>query len=173
MNWNSTLNASTKPMKRSRIAPVSKKRLDRKREAIERYRDCHGIAFDEVRGYMEKHFGLKCSDWPTIKRIDDPLVLQHMHSWFDSEAICWGCGKVIIGVYPPLEAHHIEGGTKGRSDEFCNLAMICSNCHVDVHASTIPKGKVLFLKWSQDRQHTDWIRMTLLRGHYLPELITP
>lgn len=129
----------------------------------ERYRDCHGIAFDEYRMCLPDDV----REWPQIKRVQDWEVEKKMHQWFGS---CWNCGDGSFHL--PLECHHIIGGTKGRSDELCNIAMLGQSCHANANTNKLPMGRVLFLKWEWDRLHTDWVRIALLHRKHLPDLIT-
>ena len=137
----------------------------------ERYRDSRGLAFDEVRAYVEIHFGMRPSEWPRIKEVKDPDVCSRMHDLFCE---CWNCGgEGGYGTFRRIEVHHICGGTKGRNDEPCNTAMLCNlpRCHPSANTSELPIGRVLFLKWKHDRQNCDWVRLTLLNRKFLPELI--
>jgi len=80
------------------------------------------------------------------------------------------CGRRPVGSgLDRLELHHVIGGTKGRSDERTNLIMLCRDCHEQV--ATAGLGAILGMKWSIDRQGTDWVRLAVLRRSFLPDLI--
>lgn len=94
---------------------VSKTRVARAKRLTEQYADCHGIPFDEYRFHLPD----LVSDWPKVVRVDDHEVERQMHEWFGS---CWNCGDGSFCM--PLQSHHIIGGTKGRSDEYCNISVL-------------------------------------------------
>lgn len=146
---------------------ISKSRVAKAKRLTERYADCHGIPFDEYRLWLPE----KVSDWLQVQRVDDGCVCFAMHLDYQ---YCWACEAINGGVtdFNPIEAHHIVGGTKGRSDEFCNVAMLCRYCHKIANTDSLPFGRILFLKWKHDRQHCDWVRLALLRRQHLPDLIT-
>lgn len=133
-----------------------------------RHADSHGIGFWEVR--HELWLPERVSDWHKIRRVVNPDVLDAMHRWHGPWDDCWYCGK---RPRAPLEAHHITGGSKGRSDEFCNLVMLCNNCHKLVQSNVALLPHVLFIKWRHDREHADWVRLNLLHGRWLPDLSFP
>ncbi len=152
--WNGTWKMTTLRKIKTKIRRVSKKRA-----RVANYPDCHGIDFDEVR----LHLPARVADWPTVVRVKDPAICRAMHEWFRG---CWNCG------WSRVEAHHIAGGTKGRSDEFCNIAMLCGACHPKANTAELPMGRILYLKWKFDKPHTDWVRLSLLANRFLPDLIT-
>lgn len=124
----------------------------------ELYRDCHGVAFSDVLYLIGDR-----DRWPKIRRVKNPAVCAFMHDqWF----YCWNCGGT-----DKVEAHHEFAGSRGKSDELCAMIMLCRECHGDVHTTKLPLGRLLWLKWSFDPMHTDWIRCTLLRGSFLPDLL--
>ena len=121
------------------------------------YRDCHGVDFDDVRYIL----GEDRNKWPKVVRVIDPAVCKLIHQlWL----YCWNCRDNGI------EAHHEFAGSAGKTDELCAMFALCSECHGNVHTPKLPLGRMLFLKWKFDRMHTDWVRATLLRGSFLPEL---
>jgi hypothetical protein len=122
------------------------------------YRDCHGVDFDDVRYIL----GEDRSKWPKVVRVIDPDVCRIMH---ELHSECWKSGV------PNPQAHHEFAGSAGKSDEFCAIFMLSNYWHSWVHSERFPLGEQLYLKWLHDRCHVDWVRMTLLRGSFLPELI--
>jgi hypothetical protein len=89
---------------------------------------------------------------------------------------CWSCGWPACANFSTelrtIELHHVFAGTVGRSDEFTNCAMLCSDCHRKVNTPELPTGRILYLCWKFNRQHLSWVRMALLARHHLPDLIT-
>jgi hypothetical protein len=135
-----------------------------------RFPDCHGICLDEVPMFLPP----RVADWPRAVRVDDIRVLEVMHGLFHA---CWNCGtaRLLMPYGYRLQAHHIAGGyTKGRSDEMCNIAMLCSQegCHPSVGGENaiLPIQRVLYLKWKFDRIHTDWRRLSLLLNRRIDHL---
>lgn len=130
----------------------------------EQWADCHGIPFDEYRLWLPE----KCSDWRQVVRVKNDSVERLMHEWH------WTCWNLDAWhpAYSKVEAHHIAAGTKGRADEFTNIAMFCAECHSNVNTDRLPMGRVLYLKWKHDRAHVDWVRLALLHRKHLPDLIT-
>ncbi len=151
-------------MKRSRLKPISPKRDERADAAKEFYEDCHGVRFHEVRGVWVPE---RVSDWPSVRYVTSTDVLDDFYS-MNSEDPCWyGCGH-YRGFDGSFEIHHIM--TRGRSDEQTNLFWICRKCHTEIQSQRDLLGRVLYLKWTHDREHTNWQRLTLLHGRHLPEL---
>ncbi len=139
----------------------------RKKQA-EHYRDCRGLAFDDVRAYMQKHHGFRVADWQSIKTVDDSTIGQIAHQLW---GFCWNTECNARQPWNKIEFHHIIGGAR-RSDELCNVCMLCTACHEIVKTDVLPQGRILFLKWREDRQHCDWERLSLLSKKFLPDLIT-
>lgn len=141
-----------------------------KREQKERYLDCHGVAFDEVRLIL----GEDRSQWPKpIVRVLDDSIERTMHEWFNE---CWNCGSPS-GWNCSVQTHHSTGGTKGRSDEFTNICMLCEQfgvegCHKKANTAELPFGRILFLMWKHNKRMVSWSRLTILHGRFLPDLIT-
>jgi hypothetical protein len=149
---------------------TSPRRQQRARVLLNQYPDAHGILFAEHHLWLPA----KVSDWPQVWRVDDPVVCQTMHKMFQ---FCWACGNFYKydcdrGYYNRREIHHITGGIKGRSDEMCNVSVLCTECHKNANTAKLPIGRILFLKWREDRQHCDWVRLALLARRFLPDLIT-
>lgn len=135
-------------------------RLKPQSEATERYRDSKGIALDQVALWLPP----RVSDWPAVKRVKDVVICAKMHEWFKE---CWWCGY-RSGWNTRIEAHHLAAGySNGRSDEYCNIAMLCSECHAKVKTPQLSQSRLLRLKWEYDRQHTDWVRLCLLARKFL------
>jgi hypothetical protein len=156
-------------MKRTPLTRKAKHGLD-----LSRFPDSKGIYFDEVRAEVQKRYGMKVSDWDQIRVVEDPEICKRMHAMFGE---CWNCGR--REPWNKIDAHHIAGSSH-RSDELCNIAMLCGvvwngeaeSCHSNVKTSKLPQGRILFLKWKYDRQNTDWVRLTLLGRKFLDDLIT-
>ena len=123
--------------------------------------DAHGVDLSQVREFITAPTRL----WPKIVVVKNPDVLSSFRSdlWLPFE--CWLCEQ-----QPYSDVHHIFGGTKGRSDEFCNLFRICRECHEKAQSSRSLLPLVLAKKAKCDRMHTDWIRMTYLHRSFLPEI---
>ena len=126
------------------------------------YRDHDGVPFAEYRTLLPA----SSHDFGKIKIIKDREVLEWFHRTFH---VCFVCGRKRREI--KLEAHHIFGGSKGRSDEATNLAMLCYPCHENVNTRYLPLGMLLWRKWLHDKENTSWPRMALLRRSFLPELI--
>ncbi len=130
------------------------------------YLDCNGIPFTEYR----KHLPKLASDFPRPKRVKDAELLRYYHGEHDR---CQVCGRMPYwGVQ--LECHHITGGSKGRSDERTNIIMLCNGwqgCHNRVQSSVALFGDVLWWKWKSTPEEVDWVRLALLHGSFLPDLI--
>lgn len=133
-----------------------------------KYRDCNNIPFSQYR----EHLPLKLFYWPRMNCVKSPALLRELHEEWD---FCHNCSrKAAPGVY--LHLHHIFGGMAGRSDERCNLICLHSTgpdqgCHAEAHGGSLPLGRVLYLKWLHDPTGVDWVRLAVLRGSFLPELI--
>ncbi len=87
---------------------------------------------------------------------------------FHSEFMeCASCGFFDGKRVPPfrLQAHHIFGKAR-RFDLRCNLLMLCEACHANVYGNL---EVVLWLKWAVDRDGTEWEKLTIIRGSFLPE----
>lgn len=147
--------------------PTERKRSTGKR--VERYADSTGLEFEDVRAYMETHFGLRTADWPTAVRVDDPKVCVLMHGLFHQ---CWECQIGYSGAQwdRRIEAHHLCAGIKGRSDELTAIAMLCAKCH-RTGTKEVPLARCLYLKHKFDKQHLSWVRLSLLNKQFLPDLI--
>jgi len=126
--------------------------------ASERYQDAHGVYFDEVRLIL----GEDRDRWPAVRRVTNPRVLEMFH---EQHGWCWKS----MTLHP--EAHHMASGfTRGKSDELCALAALSREWHSVVNTEALPLGHLLYLKWDNDRENCDWVRLTLLFNYFLPEL---
>ena len=133
---------------------------------MQTYIDGNGVAFADHRLHLPK---LAKDFWPPChQRI--PRVLEEFHATWDH---CFACGRPRKHVRR-LEAHHIIGGIKGRSDEPCNLMMLCEDwehsCHRQANSVLLPKGVLLWRKWSVDPENTDWVRLAILHRQFLPDI---
>jgi hypothetical protein len=142
----------------SYLLPRSKDRKRRDSDVAKLHQDGWAMGFDEVRLWLPS----RVSDWPIVHRLDFP----HSREFYRIAGECWWCGK-----FRHCEAHHITGGTKGRCDTFTNLFRVCRPCHEEVQSNVDLLGRVLFLKWENDRINTNWLRLNLLAGYWLPDLI--
>lgn len=145
----------TKGLKRSRLNRVSKtKRIARMVKAKERYADCHGICFDEIR----MHLPDRVSAWPQYAIVDSNSFLE-LYRWFCRP--CYLCRR-----YRQLEPHHLVGGSRGRSDDPCNLIAVCRECHNEVQSSVDDYQRCWRAKWEYDRDHCDWRSLVVLLGRW-------
>lgn len=141
-------------MKRSskkRIRPlrrVSPKRAERRIKAKLRFADAHGVCFDELTHAML---------WPVVHRVDSQEVLDE----YRFNPICFWCERRFVVA---LDAHHIVGGSAGRSDEKCNLMSLCRECHSRLQSDSSKQPKMLGQKWKHDRWNCDWRRLCELAG---------
>ena len=129
------------------------------------YPDAHGLTMQEARWHLEKHYGYKTSDWPTVTPVKDPKICTNMHEQFH---YCWNC-EIRESLYVPgqnLECHHLIG-KHCRSDEYTNIVMLCRVCHENVKTKELSMERLLWLKWRWDRQHTSWVRLCLLARRFL------
>jgi hypothetical protein len=107
----------------------------------------------------------------------DPRVLQAYAATHDRCACCWLPKRAQrFGWW--LELHHIIGGKGGRSDELCNLLMLCTRCHMICEGAkfkqengepfpTITFGMILALKCEADPDQFDLTRIAqLYRPNY-------
>ena len=130
---------------------------------MNRYVDGKGIGFNHYR----EHLPARAADFPKPGRIRNPDVMSEFHQW----DFCFVTGVKYGGFKVKLEAHQRFAGTAGRSDELCNLIMLERATHENVKTEACPLGLLLWRKWLLDRENTDWVRLALLRGSFLPDLI--
>jgi len=120
--------------------------------ATERYKDSHGVYWDEVRTLLPA----SVSQWERVRPVPKSEACSIMHKLYRT---CFLCNTEKY--WPPLQAHHILGGSK-KSDELCNLVILCRDCHQRVQSAPDELPRVLKAKWRHDRAHCDWRRLTLL-----------
>jgi hypothetical protein len=134
---------------------------------IERYRDGNGLAFADARKLLPK----RASDFPKVGIVKDMAVLEAIgNAW----PWCMICGRQPPDVWQ-LHRHHIMHGS-GRSDELTNLIICCSDgpdqgCHSEAHGGVLRLGVILWAKWRLDRKNVDWLRLAILYGRFLPDLL--
>jgi hypothetical protein len=130
--------------------------------------DAHGRSLADVR----KLLGEDRSVWPrpeVVKKLDGDWSLQWYHNAFHS---CWLCGvtrgsEEFIRTVRRLEVHHIAGGySRKRINAPWNFAVLCDECHANV-AGNLPQ--VLWAKLVNDREGTDFCRLTIAYRFFLPE----
>lgn len=131
------------------------------------YEDRHGIAFAAYR----HHLPGPVSAWEQVRRVRDPYVIAAIHYQWQRCQVCGADRHERV----KLEAHHIIGGTKGRSDERTNLIMLCAGgaktCHERVNTAELPLATILWALWRTNRLAVDWVRLALLRRRHLPDLL--
>ncbi len=118
--------------------------------------DCRGITLEAANTLMAS-WKDKLGYWPQLHTHKSPSVLATFHQDFNS---CWLCAAYGIS------AHHICSGN-GRSDERCNLAAVCRECHDKIHASKISLGDVLRAKHKFDKDNLDWFRLVWLKKAFI------
>jgi len=114
----------------------------------------------------------RASNFPQQPPIRDRDAMQEFRQ-LDIAQFCWGCGRHVSEV--KLDLHHIMGGSE-RSDERTNFSMLCGGftlnaCHPQANTDGVPMGLVLARKWAIDPLGTDWRRLAIIRGRFLPDLM--
>lgn len=137
------------------------------------YADGHGETPEAAMTFINA-FRAKYGCWPTPHRLTDPRVIVRLQKTF---GFCFVCERQCDwtareGSWLKLDVHHIYAGTAGRADELTNLMPLCRPCHEKFQSLKPAAGFLLYRKWKFDRPNTDWLRLTILAGHCLPELIT-
>jgi hypothetical protein len=142
----------------ARKSPSRRRSGGKKRDGGERYRDAHGIAFDEVRLWLPD----SVKDWPKVKTVKNAKVIDVARELFLEHCFgdCWLCG-----AYRMLEFHHAIGGAR-RSDELTCAVMLCHDCHAEVQSQRNRLQDIFHTKWVHDREHTSWVRLILLLGRW-------
>lgn len=96
-----------------------------------------------------------------IRRVKNPQLLSDFANEQAGKP-CWLCQS-----RPWTDLAHLVGGA-GRSDERCNLLVLCRECHERNHfcggARRIHLGHLLFLKHARDPDYYDLARVLALRG---------
>lgn len=141
----------------------SQSRQARAKRLTERYADASGVCFDEHRDLLPP----RVSDWPQIRRVTNPRVCELFHRM---HRVCWNCGTTA-----DVQAHHFASGfTRGKSDELTLLWALCGDfgngCHGKVGTPELSHGKLLRLKWENDRECLLWLRIALVWRRFLPDL---
>ena len=78
-------------------------------------------------GTMPEPSVISTSDQLRSNKFDDPRVRVHKRFLFgQQEGVCNGCNKVF--EFKKLTIDHIVPRSKGGSDEFDNLQLLCSGC---------------------------------------------
>lgn len=126
------------------------KAVRQKEPVVELHRDSKNIPFVAANLYFPNGVPTKERD------VDDRDVCDFYHGEAYDDPTCWICGR----EHCILEAHHIVS----RSDECCNIVMLCRACHEEVQHNTKLLPRVLLAKWTHDKMHTDWRRIIELRG---------
>lgn len=159
------------------MAKVSEKRRMVVKVAKEEFRDSRGVAFDKVR-FQPSIVGLAISFWPKIVRTINPNVLddfRRLRQRCQAIGICWNCEAIdrwSTADRPGIDIHHLAESSRGRSDELCLLTSLCRSCHEIAGTKKLPLGRLIYLKWKNDRANTDYVRLCLALRTYLPDLIT-
>lgn len=123
--------------------------------------DGQGIEFAGYRDLLPA----RAADFPPRQIVRDKSILTD-YRWAHDH--CQLCGRNFRRGHMRAELHHIIGGG-GRSDEPCNLIMLCNGyhgCHGKVHGNL---SGILYAKWKTDCENTDWVRLAILYGAFLPE----
>ncbi len=143
---------------------------NRRKPVTERYADSWGIYFDEYRSLLPSGHDELQALMTSVQRIKDDQfhVLADMHSEFGGGG-CWLCGKWKGADV--LEAHHVASGAR-KSDERTNIIMACRECHKRVQSDPRALPEVCIAKWRRDPGGLIWVRLALLVGRHLPDLIT-
>jgi len=123
-----------------------------------------GVPFSQVR----KMIGPR-KDWGPSHRVELDGLYRHMlfGEFHIDHEFCWLCGVRPNGFdWDTIkEAHHFTG--PNRSDEVKCLAMTCRKCHRE-RAGTKWFARWLWAKWKHDHANCSWIRITVVRGSWLP-----
>lgn len=142
-----------------RLARVSPRRAVKRAEAKERYADAHGIYFDEIL----QHLPSRVRDWPPLRLVHDARVCEKYVALrtLDTCSLCGG----HYWQTDCIDVHHIAANA-GRSDEFCNLLLLCRKCHTAIQDDPQRTREVWLAKWRVDRENCDWVRLVRLTGKW-------
>lgn len=121
-------------------------------------RDCHGLTIKQAMDRLPKDIQM----WPKSKPVKNPNLLREIH---EEWKLCFVCErrKNWLNLYFAFELHHLARGSRGRSDERCNLIMVCRNCHERI--CSVPLIEVLAAKHKHDPDGCDWKRLAILIRH--------
>lgn len=126
------------------------------------YRDRNGICFAWVQAVMAQ------LPFPPLSRDSEAEGRRVLAEFANScTGQCWACKSP--GGFLPIQSHHIRGSGR-RCHELFNLTRLCSACHEAVAGNT---EKVLWCKWANDPENTDWCKLTWLWGRCFKDGPTP
>lgn len=132
-------------------------------------RDVNGIRLIDHREFI--HWSAFSEPYKNVK---DSTFMSIYHQEHRS---CHCCGAYEghqdeDGFIVRCEVHHMIGGS-GRSDERCNLIMLCQSCHGTnrVTGGPIPLALAVWLKWRATPLECDWVQLARLNRAYLPDHI--
>lgn len=124
------------------------------------YRDRNGLAFAD----LWRSLPSRTADWPKPPRnTTDTEAMEQFHADF-SRTNCWFCGERT-----GTELHHLGAGSRGRAHERALFCWACSLCHRE-HVGEGDLARWLLAKWKHDKQHVDWLWLTIRLGYFPPEL---
>ena len=160
-------------MKRTPMKRKSDSATEKLADAEALHADGHGLLPHEAMEWIELYLAT-IRQWPRPRRLTDPRVIVRLQKSFGFCFVCERqCDWTARGEsWLKLDPHHLTGGTAGRADELCNLMPLCRKCHDKFQSLKPAFGFLLYRKWKFDRPNTDWLRLTILHGQCLPELIT-
>lgn len=157
-------------MPRTAIAKVSRRRSEKRIEAVRLERDGANMTIEEVNAWLPQG---QCSFWPQQQDVDDASVFAIIAahptiSVNGSGALfgeCWLCGRQRY-----LDICHIVS----RSDELANLFLACTvdprkACYPDSCHARLEKPSeallraILRAKLEHDKPHTSYLRVAQLR----------
>lgn len=122
------------------------------------FTDGRGVDFRDVR---RLHLlPERVRDWPRVSRVQ----FAGLRALYRSPGTCTICTKPLS--YGEAECHHLTGGTKGRSDERCNLIKLCRFCHDEVQSQRAAHQRVWLAKFQAEPWDCDWVRLILLFGRW-------
>jgi len=121
-----------------------------------------GVRFRDYRSLLPEC----AADFPRARIVRCPRTVEsYRYNWLR----CQVCG-LSLPLTRDGEVHHIIGGA-GRSDEEANLLRVGGafecGCHDESWSVMLPAA--LWAKQRTDQENTDWVRLAVLLGHFLPE----
>lgn len=136
------------------------------------FEDCLGVPFDEHALWLPP----RTADWPSPKHITLKATLSNWRmEWAGTP--CWWCGcdtNDFIGDSRG-ELNHLRSGTgQKKIEEVWLYTWLCHRCHQSdgVAVKSESLGRLLYLKWLHDAEHTYWQGIALRLRRRLPDLIT-